>query len=179
MERRAEGAVSRARKKVVRQGANPSRWLILRVVLHGQSGEERTEPPGRDLLVSTSHTFVEIAAAIDRAFARWDVSHLHEFVLTDGRRIVAADDDGLEDGDLDETVETMASIDLTVGGSLEYVFDLGAGWAHRCTVLQDPVDPLEEAGIVPTEIVATFGWGTIPDQYGRVSPDSDEGNSTA
>lgn len=171
--------MSPARKTVVRQRTNPPRWLILRVVLHGQSGEELTEPPGRDLLVSTTHTFAEIATAIDRAFARWDVSHLHEFVLSDGRRIVAADDDDLEEGDLDESVETLASVDLTLGGFLEYVFDLGAGWEHRCTVLLDPVDPLEEAGIVPTEIVATFGWGTIPDQYGRVSPDSDERDSTA
>ena len=174
VERRAKGAVSRARKKVVRQGRSLSRWLILRVVLRGQSGEELTEPPGRDLLVSTRHTFAEIAVAIDRAFARWDVSHLHEFVLSDGRRIVAADRDGLDDGDLDETVETLASIDLTLGGSFEYVFDLGAGLEHRCTVRRDPVDPLEEAGSVPTQIVPMFGWGTIPDQYGRVTQDSDE-----
>lgn len=173
VERRAEGAVSQGRKKI-RQRTNLSHWLILRVVLRGQSGEEQTEPPGRDLLVRTSDTFAEIAAAIDRAFARWDVSHLHEFVLSDGRRIVAADYDGLEEHDLDETVETLASIDLAVGGFLEYVFDLGAGWEHHCMVLRDPVDPLEEAGIVPTEIVPTFGWGTIPDQYGRVTPDSDE-----
>lgn len=148
--------------------------MVLRVILRGQSGEELAEPPGRDLLVSTTHTFVEIADAIDRAFARWDVSHLHEFVLPDGGRIVAADDDGFEEGDLDESVETVASLNLTAGGSFEYVFDPGAGWEHRCTVLRYPVDPLEEARIVPTEIVPMFGWGTIPDQYGRVTPDSDE-----
>lgn len=90
-----------------------------------------------------------------------------------------ADDEGVEEGDLDESVETLASVDLTLGGSLQYVFDPGAGWEHLCTVIRGPVDPLEEAGIVPTEIVATFGWGTIPDQYGRVSPDSDEEDSSA
>ncbi|MDP9281679.1 MAG: plasmid pRiA4b ORF-3 family protein [Chloroflexota bacterium] len=148
--------------------------MVLRVILRAQSGEELAEPPGRDLLISTTHTFVEIAAAIDRAFARWDVSHLHEFVLSDGKRIVAADDDGFEEGDLDETVETVASVDLTAGGSFEYVFDLGAGWEHRCTVLRDSIDPRAELGTEPTEIVAVFGWGTIPDQYGRVTPDSDE-----
>ena len=95
-------------------------------------------------------------------------------MLSDGRRIVAADDDGFEEGDLVETVETTASIDLTIGASFEYVFDLGAGWEHQCTVLRDRVDPLEEAGVAPIEVVPVFGWGMIPDQYGRLLPDSDE-----
>jgi hypothetical protein len=173
VERRAEESMSAARTRLRTHAAR--RWMVLRVILGGQSGEELAEPPGRDLLISTTHTFAEIAAAIDRAFARWDVSHLHEFVLADGRRIVAADDDGFEEGDLDETVETVASLDLTAGRSFEYVFDLGAGWEHRCMVLRESVDPLAELGIVPIEIVAVFGWGTIPDQYGRLAPDSDEG----
>ena len=65
-------------------------------------------------------------------------------------------------------------MDLTAGGSFEYVFDPGAGWEHRCTVLREGADPRAELGIVPLEIVAVFGWGTIPDQYGRVTPDSDD-----
>jgi hypothetical protein len=28
-------------------------------------------------------------------------------------------------------------------------------------------DPLTELGIVPAEPAAFFGWGSIPDQYGR------------
>lgn len=51
---------------------------------------------------------------------------------------------------------------------------LGAGWEHECTILRDDVDPLDEAGSVPTEIVPVFGWGATPDQYGRVTPGSDE-----
>ena len=99
--------------------------------------------------------------------------------MSDGRRIVAADDDGFEEGDLDETVETVASLELTASESFEYVFDLGAGWEHRCTVLRAGVDPFAEVGIVPIEIVTVHGWGTIPDQYGRLAPDSDEEVSPA
>ena len=50
-------------------------------------------------------------------------------------------------------------------------------WRHRCTVAETKVDPLEEYGIVPPGPVAIFGWGWIPDQYGRDSehgdPDTD------
>lgn len=147
---------------------------MLRVVLRGQDGDQLEEPPGRDLLVHTGRTFAEIATAIDRAFARWDISHLHEFQLADGRRIAAANEEDFEDGDLDEEAETLARLGATVGMSFEYVFDLGAGWVHECAIVRGDVDPLNEAGIVPTEIIPIFGWGAIPDQYGRTAPDSDE-----
>ncbi len=68
----------------------------------------------------------------------------------------------------------LARLDIPLGRSFEYVFDLGAGWEHACTVLRDQVDPREEAGILPTEILPVFGWGAIPDQYGRAAPDSDD-----
>lgn len=45
---------------------------------------------------------------------------------------------------------------------------------HRAA---DGVDPVEEYGELPSEIVPIFCWGTIPDQYGRVSLDEDEGDS--
>jgi len=54
------------------------------------------------------------------------------------------------------------------------VFDLGDNWQHRCTVEPKKGDPLEEYGIVPKGPVAIWGWGSIPDQYGRRSFD-DEG----
>ncbi len=163
-----------ARSRRAKRPATARHWIVLRVVLRGQSGDEPAGSPGRDLLVSSAHTFAELSAAIDRAFARWDISHLHEFHLPDGRRIAGTDDEGVEEGDLDEAVETLGRLKVTVGTSFEYVFDLGAGWEHECTILRDDVDPLDEAGIVPTEIVPVFGWGAIPDQYGRVTPDSDE-----
>ncbi len=29
------------------------------------------------------------------------------------------------------------------------------------------IDPLDELGIVPTQPTAYWGWGEVPDQYGR------------
>jgi hypothetical protein len=56
----------------------------------------------------------------------------------------------------------------------EYVFDLGDNWRHRCRVEPEKADPVEEYGTVPERPVAIWGWGSIPDQYGRSSFDGDE-----
>ena len=145
-------------------------------MLQGQTDEDPVDGPGRDLLVRTSHSFAELATAIDRAFARWDLSHLHEFRFADGRRIGMADTDefGDREEDLDERVETLGTADLKVGASFEYVFDLGTGWEHVCTVLQADVDPKTVYGGPPAEIVPIFGWGSIPDQYGRATPEGED-----
>jgi len=148
------------------------------VILVRKGADEVADPPGRDLLVSSAHTFAELASAIDHAFARWDLSHLHEFRLMDGRRIVMEDADEFEESASaehpDERAHSLSSIGLSSGDTFIYVFDLGDDWEHRCAVLRTDVDPEEEAGIVPSEILPIFGWGTIPDQYGRLSPDDDQ-----
>ncbi|MBI2773603.1 MAG: hypothetical protein HYX56_03815 [Chloroflexi bacterium] len=136
------------------------------------------DPPGRDLLVSGRHNFADLAAAINKAFARSDMSHLHEFRLTDGRRVTiaeGADDLGETDPvvDLDERDQTLSSLGLHAGDSFTYAFDFGDDWEHRCTVLRTDVDPVKECGSAPSEITPIFGWGTIPDQYGRLSLDDD------
>lgn len=141
-----------------------------------KGGEELADPPGRDLLVSSEHTFADIASAIDSAFARWDLSHLHEFRLLDGRRVVMMEGaDEFEEIDparhLDELAHSLASVGLPVGETFTYVFDFGDNWEHGCTVLRSDVDPVEECGEVPPKILPIFGWGMIPDQYGRLSPD--------
>lgn len=150
----------------------------MRVILVSKGGEELAETPGRDLLVSSVHTFAELASAIDRAFARWDLSHLHEFRLVDGRRIAMEEADDFEESapaqHLDERAHSLSSIGLSLGDTFIYVFDLGDHWEHGCTVLRSDVDPEEELGTVPSEILPTFGWGTIPDQYGRLSLDDDQ-----
>ncbi len=150
--------------------------MILRVVLLAQGGEELASPPGRDLLVRDTHTFGDLAAAIDRAFARWDLSHLHEFRLVDGRRIGMIDPAGFEDdaAGLDERKIPLQQAGLRPGDTFEYVFDFGDSWEHRCTVLRRDVDPAKESGASPSEIVPVFGWGTIPDQYGRTTIDQDD-----
>jgi hypothetical protein len=122
-------------------------------------------------LIKTSHTFGELASAIDRAFGRWDLSHLHEFRLADGRRIGIVDDEfGGGPQELDETGLTLGDAGVRPGEAFEYVFDLGDGWDHDCTYLR-AVDPEVEYGSRPAEIVTIFGWGAIPDQYGRETPD--------
>ena len=92
------------------------RWSILRVILGSMGGKTLADPPGRDLLVSSAHTFAELASTIDQAFARWDLSHLHEFRLLDGRRIVMDDADEFEQiaelHDLGERAYSLSSIGL-------------------------------------------------------------------
>jgi len=178
--RRAKAAVT-TRRPTGRTPSRPRkavRWSILRVILGSKGGQELVDPPGRDLLMSSAHTFGELASAIDRAFARWDLSHVHEFRLVDGRRIVMEDADEFQEtasaNDLDERAHSLSSMGLNPGDTFTYVFDLGDDWEHGCTVLRTDVDPEEVAGIVPSEILPIFGWGTIPDQYGRLSPNDDQ-----
>jgi Plasmid pRiA4b ORF-3-like protein len=149
--------------------------LIVRVVLRGHVGERLDDAPGRDLLARSGHSFAQLARAIDTAFARWDLGHLHEFSLSDGRRIGIADaDESGADGALDEATETIGAASLKVGDTFEYVFDLGDSWEHDCTVLRVNVDAQNELGTAPRDIVPVFGWGAIPDQYGRIEPETDE-----
>ena len=153
------------------------RYFILRVILLSQGGEELSDPPGRDLLLSSAHTFADLAAAIDRAFARWDRSHLHEFRFIDGRRIVMPDPEEDEDSEPGPRIDERVRWDLVgprPGETFTYLFDFGDRWEHRCTVLRDDADPDKEWGGVPREIVPIFGWGAIPDQYGRASLDEEE-----
>ena len=51
--------------------------------------------------------------------------------------------------------------------SFDYTFDFGDDWRHRCAVGPEKADPEEEYGEKPSAPVAIWGWGAIPDQYGR------------
>ncbi len=151
--------------------------MVVRVILVAKGDQELVDPPGRDLLARGSHTFADLAAGIDRAFARWDLSHLNEFRLLDGRRIVMADADGFEDDatdGLDERKVTLHEAGLRVGDTFEYVFDFGDNWQHRCSVVRHNTDPVQECGRTPADIVPIFGWGAIPDQYRRTTPEAEE-----
>jgi pRiA4b ORF-3-like protein len=147
-------------------------WLHVRVDLVGGLGARLRPAPGRVFIVGPSHTFAGLGEAINMAFARWDLSHLHEFELGDGRRIGFVDPDPFEG---DETVEDQAAVKVAAavgpGDEFRFVFDFGDRWEHRCRVLADKSDPREEwgAGPLPRRPVAVWGWGSIPDQYGRES----------
>jgi hypothetical protein len=146
-------------------------WLQIRVDLLGGRGMDCVPSPGRIFIVGPGHTFEQLAEAIDVGFARWDLSHLHVFELADGRRVGFPDDSfGLDLGWLDHARLKVAR-EVKPGEEFAYVFDLGDDWRHRCTVLQDKADPVEEYGTPPAMPAAIWGWGTIPDQYGRRSFD--------
>ncbi len=144
-------------------------WLQIRVDLIGGGGVRCDPEPGRIFIVGPSHTFAQFAEAIDAAFARWDLSHLHVFELADERLIGFPDDSlGPEMMWLDHAKSKVAR-EVKAGAEFEYVFDLGDNWRHRCTVSAETVDPVEEYGAIPPGPVVIWGWGSIPDQYGRRS----------
>jgi len=150
-------------------------WLSVRVELVAGRGEDYWPRPGRLFAVARSHTFEELATAIDDAFARWDRAHLHEFTLADGYRVGRpSPDDWDPDHMLD--IRRIGASRLSLGEQFVYTFDLGDDWQHLCTVGSERVDPLSVLGIVPYRPLPYWGWGDIPDQYGR-RWDGDDGES--
>jgi len=129
-------------------------------------GHDYWPRPGRIFAAGRSHTFAQLAAAIDNAFARWDLAHLHVFTLADGTPVTATRlwDGEAPDGALDSRI-TLGR--LKPGEQFAYVFDLGDDWAHLCTVGDQRIDPLTELGILPNRPRPYWGWGELPDQYGR------------
>ena len=123
--------------------------------------------PGRTLIACRSATFEQFAEAIDDAFARWDRSHLHEFTLADGTAVSPAKwwDGDEPDGSLDGSKARLGR--LRLGEQFAYVFDLGDYWQHLCTVGPQLADPVETLGVVSDRPLPCWGWGDIPDQYGR------------
>jgi hypothetical protein len=127
---------------------------------------------------SRSHTFADFAAAIDDAFARWDRAHLHQFWLADGRRVTRPtewdDFDDDEDPALDDRQVKLGA--LSLGDRFVYEFDFGDSWHHLCVVEDQRIDPLDALGIVPATPLPFWGWGQLPDQYGRRWVDDDGEN---
>lgn len=146
------------------------RWLSIKVELLSGRGLVLEHPAGRVMIASAGHTLAELAEAIDLAFARWDHSHLHQFEFGDGRRYMLGGSE-FEPEVVDSTSVTLDALDLRMGASFEYVFDLGDDWRHRGEVQSIDVDPEEAYGARPDAPVPVWGWGWVPDQYGRISED--------
>lgn len=141
-------------------------WLSIRVELVGGGGSDVWPRPGRIFAAARSHSFAQLATAIDDAFARWDRGHLHMFDLGElgGLLVDRFWDDSPDGSRVDEAVK----LSTVMGGQqFVYVFDLGDDWAHLCTVGPDRIDPLDTLGITPDRPMPYWGWGSIPDQYGR------------
>ena len=150
-------------------------WLSIRVDLVGGGGRHLWPRPGRIFAAARRHTFMQLATAIDDAFARWDRSHLQQFELADGTRIGEPDPEWYDDDELLDGHRLTLS-KLTAGQQFVYIFDLGDNWAHLCTVGDHRIDPLDQLGIVPDLPLPYWGWGDIPDQYAR-GWDGDDGES--
>jgi hypothetical protein len=155
-------------------------WLSVTVELLGGRGEELWPWPGRVFAVASSHTFLDLADAINDAFARWDRAHLSLFTLADGR--VVTDDETGREMAAGSFGPIVAPVDiesakvgrmLSLGAEFQYTFDLGDDWVHRCVVGDRKIDPLDELGILPDKPLPYWGWGSIPDQYGRRWSDDD------
>ena len=69
------------------------------------------------------------------------------------------------------------SVELVAGRGEDYqfayTFDFGDDWQHLCTVDPARVDPEQLYGVPPAGPVAYWGWGAMPDQYGRRFADDD------
>ena len=149
-------------------------WLQIRVELVSGLGGQFEPPPGRVFAVSPSLTFERFADAVNRAFGRWDFSHLHAFELADGRRIGFTDVDTGEEGWIDHATAKVGS-SIKPGEEFEFLFDFGADWRHRCEVLPEKLDAHEAFGELPREPVILWGWGRLPDQSGRDADDDPGG----
>jgi hypothetical protein len=154
---------SHATPKGRRERPHELNWLSIQVELVEGRGERYWPRPGRLFAASMSHSFSELATAIDDAFARWDRSHLHQFELSDGTRL------GIPDPDFEDVIDDAAAklARLQPGEEFTYVFDFGDDWTHLCTVGGTAIDPIQSLGIVAAVPTPYFGWGSIPDQYGR------------
>jgi len=141
-------------------------WLSIRVELVEGRGEEYWPRPGRIFAAARSHSFAHLAEAVDGAFARWDRAHLHDFSFADGGRLTTPHP-GWDEGApaIDDRKAKLSR--LALGEQFAYEFDLGDGWTHLCTVGEARIDPLEVLGLIPNRPLAYWGWGAIPDQYGR------------
>src|SRR6266702_3582441 len=142
-------------------------WLSIQVDLVEGHGEQYWPRPGRIIAAARSHTFKQLAGAIDDAFARGDRSRLQEFTLTGQTRLRRPDPDWEIEGEITGDYQRARLSRLRPGEQFVYVFDLGDDWAHLCTAGAQQIDPVEAPGILPGKPLPYRGWGDIPGQYRR------------
>lgn len=135
--------------------------LSIRVDLVSGGGLTLWPRPGRTFAAARSHSFADLATALDDGFARWDRAHLHMFDLGEPGGLLVDQywDDPPEASRVDAAVKLST---LTAGQQFAYVFDLGDDWAHLCTVGADRIDPLDTLGITPQRPMPYSGWAASP-----------------
>ena len=147
-------------------------WLEIEVVLVGVGDDERSDP-GRVFAVGPGHSFGQLADAINAAFGRWDLSHLHEFRLAGDRKIGYPDDEFAPEVVWEDQAWVKVGSAVGPGEEFCFTFDFGEGWRHRCRVMAQKIEPREVFGDgpLPRTPAPMFGWGWLPDQYRREQPD--------
>jgi hypothetical protein len=149
-------------------------WIAIRVELVSGAGHKFDPAPGRIFVVGSRHTFLDLHEAIESSFGRWEQVHIHAFEMADGEMIGPPDPDG-ELKDTDESRVRVAAR-VRLGDRFTYTYDFGDEWRHECSVetpeLRSTPEPGEERFI--DRPFAAFGWGWIPDQYGRRTEDAEE-----
>jgi hypothetical protein len=107
-------------------------WFSIRVDLVAGHGELYWPRPGGIFAAAPTHTFAQLATAIDDAFARWDRSHLHQFTRSHGSEPgIPSRQDELSARVLDYRRVKLAQ--LQGGEQFAYVFDFGDQWEHLCS----------------------------------------------
>lgn len=148
-------------------------WLSIRVELVHGGGLKLWPRPARLFAAGRTHTFAQLGDAIDTAFARWDRSHLTLFTLPDGTELHGPVP--WEEPWADSAFAADIRLSrLSAGDQFTYVFDMGDDWTHLCTVAAERIDPRQTLGITPRQPLPYWGWGLIPDQYGRLSEDDEQ-----
>jgi len=89
------------------------------------------------------------------------------FTLADGKTVTALRHWGGDPPDDAVDSDTTKLSRLQAGDQFAYTFDLGDEWTHLCTVDPEKIDPLDVLGMTPAQPLAYWGWGDLPDQYGR------------
>ena len=138
-------------------------WRSIKVELIEGNGEQFWPRPGREIAAARLHTFEQLAQCINEAFGRWDLSHGHAFEFADGLQIELRSEQGEES--LRPDSSTIHLSRLRRDEQFVFIFDQGE-WVHLCTVTGSffPLEVFNEEPHMPLPI---FGWGMLPDQYGR------------
>jgi hypothetical protein len=119
-------------------------WLLVRVELIYAGELEDAATDVRTLLVGPSHTFGQLAEAVNLAFARWGLGCNFEFRLPGQRPL----------GHSAAKADRPVSADLSKDDSFTLVFDDNRRLTHRCHVVGVNVDVRKELGFTPRQPIA-------------------------
>ena len=116
------------------------------------------------MLVPPTATFDDFGLGVDLALGRWDITRPRSFRTGwHGRH----ERRGSGPGDLPP--DRLVHVAVAKGTQFEYLLDDDEKWIHEC-VVEDLVGRRLTDGRPPIP-VPLLGWGSVPDQFGRMSPE--------